>query len=85
MVKSPRSHRKANERAHSYIYIVRPGYRCESPLCLIIYHPADIPHLSSLTLPENLRLHPLALKKIVFKGVCWGVVTVFLPSAFFLY
>lgn len=27
---------KAKERAGSYIYIVRRGYRCESPLCLII-------------------------------------------------
>lgn len=28
---------KAKERARSYIYIVRRGYRYESPLCLIIY------------------------------------------------
>lgn len=61
--KLPRNTGKANERAHSYIYIVCPGHRCESPLCLIIYHSVDIPYPSSLLFPENLKTHPLALKK----------------------
>lgn len=56
--------RKANERARSYIYIVRLVYRCESPLCLIIHRPADIPYRSFI-FPENCPHFPLFIMSMI--------------------